>query len=177
MKGWRILPGLLWLLAFPSWAAPGVMLRTDSLRAAPSASAASIGTAAKGQTVEVLARQGGWSQVKIQSKTGWVRLLSVRGGVATKTDVAGELQGVLSMGTTRRDSGKVVAVAGVRGLSEEELKQAHYDPGQLQQLEGYATSNAEAARFAADAGLRRRDVAYLPAPQAQQQDTPWGGGQ
>jgi hypothetical protein len=168
----------LWLLALPAWAAPGVMLRDDNLRSAPAATAAAVGTVAKGQAVEVLGRQGGWSRVQAQGKTGWVRLLSVRGGAVAQTDVGGELAGVLALGATRRDPGKVVAVAGVRGLSEEELKQAHYDARQLERLEGYAVSLAEANRFAAEAGLSRREVAYLPAPQVQSGGGEvWGGSQ
>lgn len=178
MKPLRMWLALLFLAALPAWAAPGVMLRDDTLRSKPSVTAAAAGTVSKGQAVEVLGRQGGWNQVRLGSKTGWVRLLSVRGGTASQTDVAGELKGALAVGTARRDPGKVVAVAGVRGLSEEELRQAHYDAQQLQQLEGQAVAFEEAARFAAEAGLARRDVAYLPAPQAGQGGgEAWGGGQ
>ena len=178
MKRWRILAWLLLPAALPAWAAPGVMLKDEALRATASATAAVVGKAVKGAPVDILARQGGWSQVRVQDKTGWVRLLSVRGGSAAQTDVAGELKGALALGTTRRDPGKVVAVAGVRGLSEEELKQAQYDARQLQQLDGYAVALPEAARFAAEAGLARRELAYLPAPQAPSGNgDDWGGGQ
>lgn len=166
MKSLRMCCALLALAALPVWAAPGVMLRDDSLRSAPAATAPVLGTVAKGQTVEMLGRQGAWSQIQVGNRTGWVRLLSVRGGAAAQTDVAGELAGVLALGTTRRDPGRVVAVAGVRGLSEEELKLAQYDPRQIERLESYAVTQAEAARFAAEAGLARRELAYLPAPQS-----------
>lgn len=178
MRRWRILTWLWLSMALPAWAAPGIMLKDEALRATASATAAVVGKVAKGAPVEILARQGGWSQVRVQGKTGWVRLLSVRGGTAAQTDVAGEMQGVLALGTTRRDPGKVVAVAGVRGLSEEELKQAHYDARQLQQLDGYAVALPEAARFAAEAGLARRELAYLPEPQTPSGNGDgWGGGQ
>lgn len=156
---------LAWFWAAAAWAAPGVMLKDEAVRAAASATAAPVAKAAKGEAVDILARQGGWSQVRVQGKTGWVRLLSVRGGAVAQTDVAGELQGVLSLGGTRRDPSKVVAVAGVRGLSEEELRRAQFDERALQQLEGHIATAQEAARFAAEAGLTRREVAYLPAPQ------------
>lgn len=169
---------LVLFAALPAWAAPGVMLRDDTLRSAPSATAAAVGSVAKGQAVEVLGRQSGWSRIQAQGKTGWVRLLSVRGGAVAQTDVGGELAGVLALGATRRDPGKVVAVAGVRGLSEEELKQARYDARQLERLEGYAVTLPEATRFAAEAGLTRRELAYLPAPQAQSGSSEtWGGSQ
>ncbi|NWG86050.1 MAG: SH3 domain-containing protein [Hydrogenophilaceae bacterium] len=178
MKIFRSGLALLLLVALPAWAAPGVMLRDDTLRNAPSATAAAVGSVTKGQAVEVLGRQSGWSRVQAQGKTGWVRLLSVRGGAVAQTDVGGELAGVLALGGTRRDPGKVVAVAGVRGLSEEELKQARYDARQLERLEGYAVTLPEANRFAAEAGLARREVAYLPAPQsASGSGETWGGNQ
>lgn len=167
-----------WLVAAAAWAAPGVMLKDEALRASASATAPTLGKLAKGEAVEILARQGGWSQVRGRGKTGWVRLLSVRGGAAAQTDVAGELQGVLSLGATRRDPNKVVAVAGVRGLGEEELKQAHFDERALRQMEGFAASGEEAARFAAAAGLARRELAYLPAPQTGAAgESSWGTGQ
>ncbi len=168
----------VWLCAATAWAAPGVMLKDEALRAKASATAPTLGKVAKGEAVEILARQGGWSQVRGQGKTGWVHLLAVRGGVAAQTDVAGELQGVLAIGAARRDPNKVVAVAGVRGLSEEELKQAHFDERALEQMDGFAATKQAAARFAAEAGLVRRDMAYLPAPQSQATgDSSWGGGQ
>ncbi len=173
------LTGLLLLLALAAapaaWAAPGVMIRDESLRSAPSATAAGVGTVARGARVEILGRQGGWTQVRANGRTGWVRLLSVRGGEAARADVAGEIGGVVALGTTPRDPGRVVAVAGVRGLTEDELRKARFDEAQLRQLEAHAVGRDEAARFAADAGLARRDVAHLPAPRRQEGTSPWGG--
>lgn len=173
---------LFWLGAAMAWAAPGVMLKDEPLRASASATSATVAKLAKGEAVEILGRQGGWNQVRGQGKTGWVRLLSVRGGVASQTDVAGELTGVLSLGATRRDPNKVVAVAGVRGLSEEDLKQAHFDEQALKKLEGFGVSGQDAARFAAEGGLAKREVAYLPAPQAKSSgnssgNSSWGDSQ
>lgn len=174
--GFIVLAG--WFAVAAAWASPGVMLKEEPLRASASATAPTLGKLAKGEAVEILARQGGWSQVRGQGKTGWVRLLSVRGGAASQTDVAGEVQGVLSLGATRRDPNKVVAVAGVRGLSEEELKQARFDERAVRQMEGFAASGEEAARFAAEAGLARRELAYLPAAQTGTTGEPsWGAGQ
>lgn len=168
----------VWLVAAQAWAAPGVMLKDEPMLASASATAAPLLKLAKGEAVEILGRQGGWSQVRGQGKTGWVRLLSVRGGATSQTDVAGELTGVLSLGATRRDPNKVVAVAGVRGLSEEELKQARYDERALRQMEGYVASGQEAARFAAEAGLVKRELAYLPAPQSGSSGgSSWGASQ
>ena len=156
----------------------GTMLRDDDLRASASTSASSAAKVSKGAQVEILNRQGAWMQIRHEGKTGWVRLLNVRKGAASQTDVAGGLAGVLSLGTTRSDPGGVVATAGVRGLNEEELKGAKFNAQELQKLEGLGVSSDQAKRFASQGRLVARDVAYLPAPQAkgQSQGAGTGGG-
>lgn len=160
-------------LAAPAWALDGVMLRDDTLRATAAATAGAVGKAAKGSTVTVLARQGGWTQVRAGGKTGWVRLLSVRSGSAGSG--AADLAAVGGL-AERRDPSKVVAVAGLRGLSEEELRSAHYDAQAMQRLERQAVAAADARRFAAEAGLASRQVAYLPDPKPKgNNNSSWGG--
>lgn len=163
-------------LALPAWAAGGQMLRDDNLRASASATSAVVGKAAKGSQVEVLTRKGGWTQIRAAGKTGWVRLLSVR-AAASEGDTTSDLGGVVSL-TRKREPGKVVAVAGLRGLNEEELRSAKYDAQELKRLDSYGVSLAEARGFAADAGLTSRSVGYLPGPQREQpagSGWSWGG--
>jgi hypothetical protein len=161
-------------LTAPAWAADGVMLRDDSLRAAASASAAVVGKAAKGGKVSIVARQGGWTQVRVAGKTGWVRLLSVRGEAPAGAGKSG-LGDVVAM-TEKHDPGKVVAVAGLRGLNEEELRTAQYNAQEMRRLELLAVSGAEARQYAADGGLTRREVGYLPGPKRNAAtESPWGG--
>lgn len=148
-------------LSTPAWsAAGGVMLRDDSLRAGASTTAASLGTASKGSKVEILIRQGGWTQIRAGAKTGWVRILSVRGETSGASGSLGDVAALAE----KRDPDKVVATAGLRGLSEEELRQARYDPEQLRQLDSLAVTPEEARRFAADGHLTHVPVDYLPAP-------------
>jgi hypothetical protein len=64
----------------------------------------------------------------------------------------------------------VVAVAGLRGLNEEELKLARFNPGELLLLDRYASDRVDAERYAREVGLRPQSVAYLPNPKRQQQD-------
>lgn len=162
-------------LAVPAWAAEGVMLRDDSLRGAASATSAVVGKAAKGATVTIVAREGGWTQVRVAGKTGWVRLLSVRGAATAGADKA-NLADVVAI-TEKREPGKVVAVAGLRGLNEEELRAAQYNAQELQRLEHQAVSAAEARQFAAEGGLVPRQVGDLPGPKRDAaKDSPWGEG-
>jgi hypothetical protein len=149
-------------LSAPAWAVDGVMLRDDTLRATASASAAALGLAGKGGKVAILARQGGWTQVRAAGKTGWVRLLSVRASTPSAASLA-EMAAL----TAQRDPNKVVATSGLRGLGEEELRKAQYDAQEMQLLEAQAVTADETRRFAAEASLAAVKLGHLPAPQAQ----------
>ncbi len=169
------------LLAAPVLAAPGVMLRDETLRATPAADAAAVGRVAKGATVDIVARQGGWTRISGGGRSGWVRILSVR--TAAPATGLGDVLGAVEAGTARRDPGKVVAVAGVRGLDEEELKLARFNAAELQRLSAYASSRAEAEAYAREAGLRPAKLAYLPNPKRQSKQPkqngsafPWNEG-
>lgn len=180
MKRLRYIATVLlgWLLAWamPVWANTGTMLRDDQLRAAASATAPVLAQVQRGANVEVLGRQGGWTQIRVGGRTGWVRMLSVRTSDTAQRDVGGELAGVIGMGTRQADPGRVVAVAGVRGLTltEQQLKEARFNAQELERLERYAVSRAEAQAFAREGGLVARAVDYIPAPaQARRQSSPW----
>lgn len=159
--------GLLVLL-LAGWAAAamaastGILIRTEKIRATPSPRGAEVIQLASGSQVEVVGRKGGWLQVKAKGKTGWVRLLSVRsagGGSAGGADIGG----VVGLATQRHDS-QVVAVAGLRGLNEEDLKTAHYNAAQIKKLDSFTVSRQQAEHFAALGGLHARQIPYLKAP-------------
>ncbi|MHB0973646.1 MAG: SH3 domain-containing protein [Thiobacillus sp.] len=153
-------------------AAPGTVLRNDKLYSQPSAAAKVAGSVSKGASVNILAKQGGWLRVTSGKSTGWIRLLSVRAG-------AGGLGGaglgdVVGAATTRSDPSRVVAVAGLRGLNDEDLKQAKFNGDELAKLNTWQATPAQARGFAAQAGLKTANVAALPAPQPAQTSSPWG---
>ncbi len=177
-RAWLMWAICLSFLAGTAFAESGVMLRDDDLRASASAKAAASAKVAKGATVEILSTQSGWARVRHAGNTGWVRLLNVRRGVASQTDVAGGVASVLSMGAQRSDSSRVVATAGVRGLGVAELKAARFDAKQLERLESLGVPRADAERFATQAKLAARSVDYLPAPRpaADQNAAGDGGG-
>ncbi|MBI5329275.1 MAG: SH3 domain-containing protein [Betaproteobacteria bacterium] len=164
----RIWMFLLALFSLPALATPGTMIKDDTLRAQPAAAAAGVGQAAKGAAVEILGRQSGWTQIKAGGVTGWVRVLSVRGEAPAGglADVGAALQ--------KRDSSKVVAVAGLRGLSEEELKGARFNGQELARMDHYRVDRGGAQQFAMMANLRTRDVPHLPKPESKRSQP--GGG-
>ncbi len=133
------------------------MIREDALREGPSPTAREIGKAPKGARAEELAKSGGWRQIRSAGKTGWVRLLSAK-------QVGGSAGGSLAGISGNYDAKRVVAVAGLRGLSEEELKAAKFDAEQLGRLESLGVSAAEAEGFARAGGLERMRAERLPDP-------------
>lgn len=138
-------------------------LKADEIRAEPYADARAVGELKKGEVVTLLRRQGGWAEVRTPQVGGWVRLLSVRrgtGGATAGADVAA-LAGIAS---GRAGTGQVVSATGVRGLGEEDMKAARFDPLELQRVEAGAVAADQARRFAAEAGLASRPLGWLPAP-------------
>ncbi|MFN0040002.1 MAG: hypothetical protein ACKVP2_10870 [Burkholderiales bacterium] len=144
----------------------GLVLKADSLLAEPFADAKKVGSLAKGVSVEILNKKGGWLQVKAAAAQGWVRMLSIRRGEAGKASGATELGGVAALSTGRAGTGQIVSTTGVRGLSEEDLKSAKFDAQALQKAESFGVSRAEAEAFAKAGNLTALGFDALPAPQA-----------
>jgi hypothetical protein len=166
-----------WMLAAAAgsaFAAQGTVLRNDKLYSQPSAASKVAGSATRGSSVTILAKQGGWLKVSAGRTTGWIRLLSVRAG-------AGGLGGagigdVVGAATTRSDPSRVVAVAGLRGLNDEDLKQAKFNGEELSRLDAWSASAADARSFAGQSGLAQASVPALPEPRPQEQSaSPWEG--
>jgi hypothetical protein len=156
----------------------GVALKADDIKAEPFKDAKTLASLAKGDTVEILGKQGGWLQVKAAKGKGWVRILSVKRGSTSKKDAGKEASGVLAMSTGRAGTGQIVSATGVRGLSEEDLKAAKFDEAELKKAEANAIILAAAASFAAQGKLAAREVAFLPEPrQSAQGDAPRSGRQ
>jgi len=168
---------LLSAAATSALAAAGTVLRDDKLYSQPSAAAAVAGSATKGASVNILAKQGGWLRVSTGKSSGWIRLLSVRAG-------AGGLGGaglgdVVGAATTKSDPTRVVAVAGLRGLNNEDLKQAQFNADELARLDAWGVTAAQAKSFAAQSGLAAVSVPALAAPGSSpkskpaQEPSPW----
>jgi hypothetical protein len=169
-----LIPAALLVLcttAASAWAAPGTVLRAEKLYSQPAATSKVTANVAKGAKVEILAKRGGWLQVKAGKSTGWMRLLSVRAG-------AGGLGGarvgdVVGAATTRSDPSRVVAVAGLRGLNAEDLKQAKFNEEEVARMETRNVSATQARSFASQSGLAAVSVPDLPRPQAQKSSSTW----
>jgi hypothetical protein len=148
---------------------PGTVLRAEKLYSQPASTSKVTASVAKGASVEIVGKQAGWLRVKAGSQSGWIRLLSVRAG-------SGGLGGlgvgdVVGAATTRSDPTRIVAVAGLRGLNDEDLKQAKFNAEELARMDARNVSAAQARTFASQSGLTAVSVPELPKPQAQQSST------
>ena len=140
----------------------GSALKNDSIRYEPYTDAKVVGSLSRGETLDIVKKQGAWLQVKTKKNTGWIRLLSVKRGVAASS--GNQLSGVLAAANGRAGTGKIVSTTGVRGLSNEDLKAAKFNEAEIKAMEGNTLSAAQGKQFAASGGLKTVAFANLKAP-------------
>lgn len=138
-------------------------VRPTELKAKPFADADTLANLAEKSGVEVIARQGSWNQVKTKGATGWVKMLSLRFGDGTQKKAGDSGLGALFNVASTGSSGSTTTT-GVRGLSEEKLRNPQPNPQALQQLGEFAVNKAEAQQFAKSGNLSAAQMDYLPAP-------------
>lgn len=156
---------LVWCCAFgfaaSAWAAEeAYTIRTTELKAKPYSDAKTLMTLPERSKVTVVQRRASWTQVKSGETGGWVKMLSLqltRGTTDRRAD-----NGLRSLFNVARSGGSGATVTtGVRGLSEEQLKNAHPDPQALEDAQAYVATKAEAERFAMAGKLKAQQVDYL----------------
>jgi hypothetical protein len=135
-------------------------IRPTELKAKPYSDAQTLTTLPPRSQVEVLSRQASWTQIKSPSFSGWVKMLSLRlesSGQSKRGDNG--LMALFNVASTGRSSSTVTT--GIRGLSEEQLKNTKPNPQALQAAKRYAVSRQEAQRFATEGKLHAHQVEYL----------------
>lgn len=163
----------LWMIGLLVWcgmahaAETAYLVRATELKAKPFADAATVAKLEEQSKVDVLSRQASWMQVKAAAGTGWVKMLSVRmgnpGAQPAKSGDSG-LSKIFNLATTG-SSGSTVTT-GVRGLSEEKLRNAQPNPADFKLMQGYAANKAEAQKFAKAGQLKAEQMDYLGASKA-----------
>ena len=152
------------LLAAASAAAQQVTLERDSpLYAEPRLDAPQVTRLKLGATGEVVGKQGAWLNLKTPDGTGWLFSFNVRfqrqqagAGDSGASSTAGRLFG-------SRRSASVTSTIGIRGIKEEDLKQASFNADQMKRLESYAATKEAAERRAHATGLAPASVEYMDA--------------
>lgn len=139
-------------------------VRSTDIKAKPFTDAATLASLPANSRVEVLTRKSGWMQVKNGDATGWVRMLNLRFGDAAAQKKSGDSGlGALFNVAATGGSGSTVST-GVRGLSEEKLKNPSPNPQALAELRRYAVNEKEALTFGKSGKLATHQIGYLPAP-------------
>lgn len=158
-----------WLLIFClGWYAPVAhadeahTVRPTEVKAKPFTDADTLTSLPENSAVEVLARKSGWMQIKNDGTSGWVKMLNLRFGNAAAQKESGDSGlGTLFNVAATGGSGSTVST-GVRGLSEESLKNPHPNPEAMKELQRYATGKKEAQNFGKSGELATRQIDYLP---------------
>jgi hypothetical protein len=152
---------LLFGLAPAVWAGEtAYTIRSAELKARPYTDAQTLTSLPPRSRVEVLGRQASWTHVKSPSFDGWVKMLNLRfdeNGQGKRGDNG--LSALFNVASTGRSNSTVTT--GIRGLSEEQLKNTKPNPQALQAAKRFAVSRADAQHFAAQGKLHAQSVDYL----------------
>jgi len=169
---------LLLVVSLTVKAAPATVISDSPLHQSPSLQSSVLVTLITGTKVETIKRTGGWKLVKTEGKRakfGWVRSYKVRQGnftiVNREKNVGGFFSGLAKL--SRKASGlfsskkkeyniQTTATIGVRGLSEEEIKNAQPDLKQLALLDSYKVSPKIASSFSQSGLLKAIKLAHFP---------------
>ena len=165
----RALPALRMMLAAVFFAvapaaAQQVTLERDSpLYAEPRLDASQVMQLKLGATGEVIGKQGAWLNLKTPGGSGWLFSFNVRfqsqqpgAGDSGAGSAAGRLFGP-------RRSVSVTSTIGIRGIEEEDLRQASFNADQMKLLDGYVATKEAAERGARASGLAPASVEYMDA--------------
>ncbi|MCP4186801.1 MAG: hypothetical protein GY763_04265 [Gammaproteobacteria bacterium] len=139
-----------------------------------------IGQITAGTTVSVFTRKGGWKEIYSEQPliTGWVRSYQVREGLSNKSEIKmeaksdsrGFLAGLASFsrkasgffGGGQSSAGSAgTATIGVRGLSEEEIKNAKPDLQELEKMQGFGSDQSRMAAFVSAGELSAQKIKHL----------------
>ena len=135
-------------------------VRSTEIKKLPYSDAATVGKLDEKASVSVMSRQGGWVKISSDKGNGWVRMLSLRGDSTARKPGDSGLQSLINVG--RSGSSGIAMTTGVRGLTEEDLKNAQPNPEQFEKLQKNAVNKANAEKFARDAKLKSQQLDYLP---------------
>lgn len=151
------------LCAAPATAQQVTLNRDSPLYAEPRLDAAQTAQLKQGAAGEVVGKQGGWLNLKTAAGIGWLFSFNVR--FPPQKAGNGEPGAGAALGQVfgPRRSVSVASTIGIRGLEEEDLRQARFDAGQMKLLDEYVASKKAAEDAARATGLAPVKVEFLDA--------------
>jgi len=147
--------------AAPAAAQRVTLERESPLYAEPRLDASQVTQLSQGASGEVIGKQGGWLNLKTPGGTGWLFSFNVR--FPSQNAGGSEAGSGSALGRVFSPRLNVTSTIGIRGLDEEDLKQASFNAGQMKLLDDYATSKQTAEERSRAAGLAPVKVDYLDA--------------
>jgi hypothetical protein len=155
---------VVFLLALAPWAAAQEQAftnRATDLKERAAAEASTLRNLPENTAVKVLQRSGGWTRVDAGGQQGWVRVFHLRFPASAEAGSSGGalsgLGSALGFGRQRSQT-TTIATTGIRGLSQEDLKNAAPDAAELQRMQSFRADQPSAERFAREGRLAATDV-------------------
>lgn len=141
-------------------------LYATDLKIEPFIDASTISNLPAQTTVIVLKRQGGWVNVTPSAGiNGWLKMTAIKltdGTLRLKKSGDSGLGALLNIGRkSRTASNGVMVTTGIRGLSEEELKNAQPNLQALANMDAFASNQSASEKFARQAKLKNQQIDYL----------------
>jgi hypothetical protein len=149
------------VMALPAAAQQVTLERDSALYAEPRLESAQVTQLKQGASGEVIGKQGAWLNLKTPGGSGWLFSFNVR--FQSQKAEGGDGGSALGRVFAPRRNVNVTSTIGVRGLDEQDLKQASFNAGQMKLLDDYAASKQAAEESARAAGLAPEKVEYLDA--------------
>lgn len=158
-----------------SLAEPATIVSDAKLHQRPTYLSPMIKQIKAGTQVELISRSGGWKKIStLEDVNGWVRSYQVRNGIIIterKKESGGFFSSLASL--SRKASGlfssdkkdfsfQRTATIGVRGLSEEQIKNAQPDLHELKKMESYRSKKSKAKKFAKKGKLVKAKIEHMP---------------
>jgi hypothetical protein len=160
MRGLVRLLGLTLLVALPAAAQQVTLERDSPLYAEARLESVQVAQLKQGATGEVVGKQGAWLNVRTPAGSGWLFSFNVR----FQSQKAGGGDGsALGRVFGSRRNVSVTSTIGVRGLDEQDLKQASFSVDQMKLFDDYAATKQAAEDTARATGLAPTQVEYLGA--------------
>ncbi|MEQ1813117.1 MAG: hypothetical protein ABL860_01510 [Candidatus Nitrotoga sp.] len=137
-------------------------VRPTELKARPFSDAVTLARLEQRTKVEVIGRRSSWRQVQVDGKAGWVKMLSLKFNHADRKTGDTGLATLFNVATTGSTGSSVTT--GVRGLSEDDLKNTKPNPKALEVMDTYSVSKSEAQQFAKVGKLSPQSMGYIAEP-------------
>jgi len=136
-----------------------------SLNSAPYSDAGTVASLPVSTNVNIIARQGAWYHVRLDSgQDGWLLMTSIRmnstsSGSSGSSWGFGWLSSLFESG--RSGATGVTATTGVRGLNTGDIANAKPNPQAANEITAWSATPQQARQFAQQLDLKPEQVAYL----------------